>query len=90
MKKNSHNRRCNKCRYDESPTAGTTFEKLKFSISIDFHIVFKICTKKKRISSIKLSNEFELRQMTCWVFKKKTTVSNEKQSKKHIKRSYSR
>ena len=48
MKKNSHNRRCNKCRYDESPTAGTTFEKLKFSISIDFHIVFKICTKKKK------------------------------------------
>ncbi len=69
--KNSHNRRCTKCRYDESPTAGTMFEKLKFSILIAFHIVFKISTKKKGMSSLELSNEFELRQMTCWAFKQK-------------------
>lgn len=69
--KNIHNRRCTKCRYDESPTAGTMFEKLKFSILIAFHIVFKISTKKKGMSSIELSNEFELRQMTCWAFKQK-------------------
>lgn len=69
--KNKHNRRCTKCRYDESPTAGTMFEKLKFSILIAFHIVFKISTKKKGMSSIELSNEFELRQMTCWAFKQK-------------------
>jgi hypothetical protein len=69
--KNIHNRRCTKCRYDESPTAGTMFEKLKFSILIAFHIVFKISTKKKGMSSLELSNEFELRQMTCWSFKQK-------------------
>jgi hypothetical protein len=69
--KNIHNRRCTKCRYDESPTAGTMFEKLKFSILIAFHIVFKISTKKKGMSSLELSNEFELRQMTCWAFKQK-------------------
>jgi len=69
--KNTHNRRCTKCRYDESPTAGTTFEKLKFSLLIAFHIVFKISTKKKGMSSLELSNEFELRQMTCWAFKQK-------------------
>jgi hypothetical protein len=69
--KNSYNRRCTKCRYDESPTVGTMFEKLKFSILIAFHIVFKISTKKKGMSSIELSNEFELRQMTCWTFKQK-------------------
>lgn len=69
--KNIHNRRCTKCRYDESPTAGTMFEKLKFSILIAFHIVFKIGTKKKGMSSLELSNEFELRQMTCWSFKQK-------------------
>jgi hypothetical protein len=69
--KNSNNRRCTKCRYDESPTVGTMFEKLKFSILIAFHIVFKISTKKKGMSSIELSNEFELRQMTCWAFKQK-------------------
>jgi hypothetical protein len=69
--KNSNNRRCTKCRYDESPTVGTMFEKLKFSILIAFNIVFKISTKKKGMSSIELSNEFELRQMTCWAFKQK-------------------
>ena len=69
--KHIHNRRCTKCRYDESPTAGTMFEKLKFSILIAFHIVFKISTKKKGMSSLELSNEFELRQMTCWSFKQK-------------------
>ncbi len=69
--KHIHNRRCTKCRYDESPTAGTMFEKLKFPILIAFHIVFKISTKKKGMSSLELSNEFELRQMTCWSFKQK-------------------
>lgn len=69
--KNIHNRRCTKCRYDESPTVGTMFEKLKFSILIAFHIVFKISTKKKGMSSLELSNELELRQMTCWTFKQK-------------------
>ena len=47
------------------------FEKLKFPILIAFHIVFKISTKKKGMSSIELSNEFELRQKTCWAFKQK-------------------
>ena len=69
--KNIHNKRCTKCRYDESPTVGTMFEKLKFSILKAFHIAFKISTKKKGMSSLELSNEFELRQMTCWSFKQK-------------------
>ena len=47
------------------------FEKLKFSILIAFHIVFKISMKKKGMSTLELSNEFELRQMTCWAFKQK-------------------
>lgn len=64
-------RRCLKCKYDESPTVNTKFEKLKFSILIAFHIVFKIGTKKKGMSSLELSSEFELRQKTCWAFKQK-------------------
>ena len=43
--KKAHNRRCTKCRYDESPTANTIFNKLKFSILLAFHIAFKISTK---------------------------------------------
>ena len=69
--KKPQNRRCTKCNYDETSTVGTLFEKLKFSILIAFHIVFKISTKKKRMSPLELSNEFELRQKTCWSFKLK-------------------
>ena len=67
--KKHFNRRCTKCRYDESPTAGTMFDKVKFSLLKAFHIAFKISTKKKGMSSLELSNEFELRQKTCWEFK---------------------
>lgn len=64
-----YSRRCMKCKYDESPTAGTMFDKCKFSLHLAFHIAFKISTKKKGMSSLELSQEFELRQMTCWEFK---------------------
>lgn len=47
------------------------FEKIKFSLLIAFHIAFKISTKKKGMSSLELSSEFELRQKTCWSFKSK-------------------
>jgi len=65
------NRRCTKCNYDESPTVGTLFEKLKFPVLIAFHLVFKISTKKKGMSTLELGKEFELRQKTCWTFKLK-------------------
>lgn len=67
--KKPFNRRCTKCRYDESPTAGTMFDKVKFSLLKAFHIIFKISTKKKGMSSLELSKEFELRQKTSWEFK---------------------
>jgi hypothetical protein len=65
----NYSRRCNKCKYDESPTAGTMFDKIKFSLLIAFHICFKISTQKKGMSSLELSEEFGLRQKTCWEFK---------------------
>ena len=64
-----NNRRCLKCKYNESPTAGTMFDKVKFSLLVAFHIVFKIVTKKKGMSTLELSREFDLRQKTCWGFK---------------------
>jgi hypothetical protein len=45
--KKAYSRRCTGCEYDESPTAGTLFDKCKFSLHITFHIVFKLSTKKK-------------------------------------------
>lgn len=67
--KKPFSRRCRKCEYDESPTVGTMFDNLKFPLLIAFHIAFKISTKKKGMSSLELSHEFELRQKTCWSFK---------------------
>ncbi len=62
-------RRCMKCKYDESPTAGTMFDECMFPLHLTFHIAFKISTKKKGMSSSELSQEFDLRQKTCWEFK---------------------
>jgi hypothetical protein len=69
-----YSRRCTRCKYDESSTAGTMFDKLKFSIHLAFHIAFKISTKKKGMSSLELSHEFKLRQKTCWEFKRKIQI----------------
>jgi hypothetical protein len=62
-------RRCTRCKHDESPTSGTMFDKCKFSLHIAFHLAFKISTKKKGMSSLELSREFDLRRKTCWEFK---------------------
>jgi len=81
--KKPFNKRCTKCGYGESPTAGTMFDKVKFPLLIAFHIVFKISTKKKGMSSLELSQEFELRQPTCWAFKWKIqqAMQSSKQNK---------
>lgn len=81
--KKPFSRRCIKCKYDESPTAGTMFDKCKFSLLIAFHIAFKISTKKKGMSTLELSNEFELRQPTCWEFKWKIQQAMQS-SKQHV------
>lgn len=81
--KKPFSRRCIKYSYDESRTAGTMFDKYKFSLLIALHIAFKISTKKKGMSSLELSKEFELRQMTCWGFKWK--IQQAMRSSKHYK-----
>ncbi len=64
-----HSRRCTRCKYDESPTSGTMFNKCKLPLLTAFQIAFKISTKSKGISSLELHNELGLRQKTCWNFK---------------------
>ena len=66
-----YSRRCTRCKYDESVTSGTMFNKIKFPILYAFHIAFKISTKKKGMSSAELAEEYAMRQMTCWNFKRK-------------------
>ena len=64
-------RRCTKCKHDESPTAGTVFDKLKFSLNTAFHIAFNLCTSENGVTSTALSIKYGLRQKTAWDFKRK-------------------
>ncbi len=66
-----HTRQCTKCNYQMSPTSGTLFHKVKFSILKAFYIVYYVSTNKKGISSTELSRKPGLRQKTCWLFKQK-------------------
>lgn len=64
-------RQCTKCRYLESPTAGTLFHKIKFPLVKALHIVYFISTNKKGITSTELSRKLGLKQKVCWLFKRK-------------------
>lgn len=69
--KKNHNRRCIKCRYDESPTAGTVFHRLKIPIVKAFEMLYEISTSKKGANSIWLAERFGLQQKTTWLFRQK-------------------
>lgn len=56
-----YSRRCTRCKYDEIVTSGIMFDKCKFPILLALHIAFKICTNKKGMSSLELSEEYGLR-----------------------------
>lgn len=66
-----HSRQCSRCRYTESPTAGTLFHKVKFDLLKAFYIVYFVSTNKKGITSTELARKLSLRQKTCWRFKRK-------------------
>ena len=67
----AHSRQCTSCRYVESPTAQTLFHKVKFDLLKAFYIVYFVSTNKKGITSTELSRKLNLRQKTCWSFKRK-------------------
>jgi len=68
--KSPFSRRCTKCKTEESAKAHTIFHKCKFPLTEAFKIVFLVC-RNRDISSFQLSEALNLRQMTCWKFKKK-------------------
>ena len=75
--KRKHDRQCTSCHRISSPTSGTLFHKVKFSILKAFYIVYYVSTSKKGISSTELSRKLGLRQKTCWLFKKKVMKAME-------------
>ncbi len=68
-------RQCTKCRYLESPTAGTLFHKVKFPLVKAFHIVYFVSTNKKGITSTELGRKLGLKQKVCWHFKRKVMMA---------------
>jgi len=64
-------------KYTESPTSGTLFHKVKFSLLKAFYIVYFVSTNKKGVSSTELSRKLDLRQKTCWYFKRKVMKAME-------------
>lgn len=74
--------KCNSCNMQYSPTSGTLFHKVKFPLLKAFYIVFYVSTSKKGISSTELSRKLDLRQKTCWLFKRKVMAAM-KSSGKH-------
>lgn len=69
--KRKYDRQCTSCHRITSPTSGTLFHKVKFSILQAFYIVYYVSTNKKGITSTELSRKLGLRQKTCWLFKQK-------------------
>lgn len=68
--KKPFSRRCTKCKTEESATANTIFHKCKFPLTEAFKISYLVCNNPE-ISVHKLSENIQLREMTCWKFKKK-------------------
>ena len=66
-----YSRRCNRCKYDESVTAGTIFHRLKFPILIAFQIIQLMATSNKGNTSVELSHQFGITQTTALMFKYK-------------------
>lgn len=68
--KKPYSRRCTRCKHDESAKVGTIFEGCRFPLPKAFTIAFSVCNANPD-SSHELSRRLDLRQMTCWKFKKK-------------------
>ena len=69
--KQPSSRKCRKCCYDESPTSGTLFHKLKFGIDKAFEMLYEITVGKKGASSIWLAEHYGVQQKTAWYFRQK-------------------
>ncbi|MBN4747470.1 IS1595 family transposase, partial [Pandoraea nosoerga] len=64
--------------YDESVTANTVFHGVKMPMLKAFHMVFRITSKKKGMSTIELGTEVGVQQKTAWLFKRKIQAAMKK------------
>ena len=71
-------RRCTRCKHTESVTAGTMFNKLRFSLLTAFRILFDLCVEEDGAPTTGLSEKLGLRQKTVWEFKQKVQQATDK------------
>ena len=76
--------RCRNCKYNESPTSGTLFHKLKFPVNKAFYMMYLITSKDNTHTLDELSSLLSLRRETCWSFRNKVMTIKEKYSKKEL------
>jgi hypothetical protein len=67
-----YTRRCTKCKHQESATANTVFHGCKIPLPEAFKLTFMVC-QNPNVSSYEIGRTIDIRQMTCWKFKKKIT-----------------
>ncbi len=64
-------KRCSKCGYIESVTAGTVFHGVKFPLEKAFYIVYIIISKNQDHTLDQLATMLNIRKNTVWSFRKK-------------------
>lgn len=65
-----YSRRCSRCNYIETINTGTIFAGIKFPISKAFYLLF-LLSDGKHYTVGELSDLVDLRQQTCWSFRKR-------------------
>ena len=65
-----HSRRCSRCNYVETIITGTIFAGIKFPITKAFYLLF-LMNDGRHYTIVELSELVDLRQQTCWTFKKR-------------------
>ena len=63
--------RCNRCKKQTSPTAGTIFHATKLPLTLWFAAIHLIVTAKNGISSVELGRRLGVKQPTAWAVKHK-------------------
>jgi len=63
-------KRCTRCKHEESATAHTPFHRCRIPLREAFHMAW-ICCHSPAITTATLSQKTDIRQMTCWKFRKK-------------------
>jgi hypothetical protein len=82
--KSPHSRKCASCYYEESAMANTLLQGLKFPITKAFYMLFLIYERKENITVQEISKAVDLREKTCWTFRRKILFAmktNKKRSK---------